>query len=300
MDSDKYSKLFSTDLLIHDMRRDRSVAAATGRVGPSSLTCRERVRRTMLGHEFTDKVTATSALIGTYIHTGITAARKELNPRLVHDLEIKIKLNKLEMTGTADEIDLDENSVTDYKTVNDLAYRKRVGPDDAHLRQVHLYALGLIQAGMLKNPPTVRLVYVDRSGKTDEVWTYQQTYDPNQIIWIEEWLADVDYAIQNKEEASKDWPITMCRRFCPYYSACRPDDVPGLAITVPEVAQAANTYHEAHLQETEAKQIKDGAKELLRSVEGMTREGVTVRWLTVNSDNGPYERIEVKKVKGGE
>jgi hypothetical protein len=32
----------------------------------------------------------------------------------------------------------------------------------------------------------------------------------------------------------------------------------------------------------------------------MTREGVTVRWLTVNSDKGPYERIEVKKQRGGE
>lgn len=301
MNPEEYGTFFATDLLVADMRRDRSQAAKQGRIGPSSLTCRERVRRIKTGAEITDKVVSTSALIGTYIHEGITEARKAINPNLLFEVNVDITLpNGTVMNGTADEVDIKENSVTDYKTVNGTAYRKRVGADDSHLRQVHLYAWGLMQAGVLQAAPTVRLCYVDRSGADEEPFVYQQDFDPAQILWVEEWLSDVDYAVQNNEEASRDWPVTMCRRFCPYYSGCRPDDIPSLAITVPEVAEAANTYHEAHLQESQAKKIKEGAKELLAGVEGMTREGVTVRWLTVNSDNGAYERIEVKKVRGGE
>lgn len=301
MTPEEYGKFFALDLFVHDMRRDRSLAAEQGRIGPSSLTCRERVRRIKTGAEITDKVVSTSSLIGTYIHEGITVARRTINPKLLLDVKVNIELpNGSKMEGTADEVDIDENCVTDYKTVNGVAYRRRVGPDDSHLRQVHLYALGLMQAGVLQPGCTVRLCYIDRSGADEEPFVYQQEYDPAQILWVEEWLSDVDYAIQHGEEANRDWPVTMCRRFCPYYSGCRPDDIPNLAITIPEVAEAANTYHEAHEQESEAKKIKEGAKELLQGVEGMTREGVTVRWLTVNSDKGPYERIEVKKQRGGE
>ena len=201
------------------------------------------------------------------------------------------------MVGHADEIDPEENSVTDFKTVADLNYRRRVGVEAEHLRQVHLYALGLVQAGILRPNPIVRICYVDRSGINAIPFVYQQRFDEQIIAECNEWISDVIYAVRHDEEASKDWPREKCRRFCPYYSTCRSDELSGEALEG-EIAVAAHTYIQAHELEQENKKIKEQARVHLDGANGFTEEGVAVRWITVNKDEGSYERIEVRRLPG--
>jgi hypothetical protein len=64
------------------------------------------------------------------------------------------------------------------------------------------------------------------------------------------------------------------------------------------MATAAHTYFEANKQEAENKKIKEQARVHLDGVNGFTEEGVAVRWITVNKDEGSYDRIEVRKLPG--
>ena len=294
MTPEEYAITFMAQLQGADSRTSRSQQTSMRRIGPSDLICRERVRRILTGIPKTDSVASTAALMGTFIHTGISEYRH--GEGLLHDIEVEITLpSGLQLTGHADEVDTINNEVTDFKTATDLAYRKRAGAEDSHIRQVHLYALGLLQAGILKENPTVRLCYIDRSGREPEPWVWQIEYEPNVIAAADEWLTDVQYAIENKEEASRDWPVGMCRRFCPWYSSCRPEDNGGLPVNDPKIIEAANIYLEASEDEAEAKRVKEQARHMLKDADGVTPDGLVVRWTTINhSINGPYQRLEVR------
>lgn len=300
MEANEYAERFWLDLADADGKSERSQQSVSGLIGPSDMVCRERARHITIGTPMTDRNASAAAIMGTFIHKGLEKSRGDLHPHLLHEVAIEIELpNGAVMVGHADEIDPLENSVTDFKTVGDLNYRRRIGVDIAHLRQVHLYALGLVQAEILRPNPIVRICYVDRSGANNVPFVYQQRFDEEIIAGCNDWVSDVIYAVVNKEEASKDWPREMCRRFCPYYSTCRSDELTGEAI-MGEMATAAHTYYEANKQEAENKKIKEQARVHLDGVNGFTEEGVAVRWITVNKDEGSYDRIEVRKLPGWE
>lgn len=298
MEASEFALRFWQDLSDSDSRTDRSQQSVAGLIGPSDMVCRERARHITVGTPMTDRTSSAAAIMGTFIHKGIEAYRAAANPDLLHEIEVEIELpNGATMLGHADEVDPIENSVTDYKTVADLDYRRRVGVEPAHLRQVHLYALGLVQAGILKPHPIVRICYVDRAGFHSEPFVYQQRFDDDVIDHATEWIGDVIYAVKNGEEASKDWPREMCRRFCPYYSTCRKDELEGDALLGP-LAEAAHTYFDAHKSELENKRVKEQAREALVGANGFTEEGVAVRWVTVQKEDSSYERVDVRLLPG--
>lgn len=293
----EWEEIFYADLIAHDHGSDRSLQAKAGIIGPSDLVCRERARRIVVEAPRTDEPSMNAAILGTYIHEGITRARSAINPDLLHEVAVEITLpSGPVMVGHADEVDPKENSVTDFKTVNDVAYRRKVGPEAAHIRQVHLYALGLVQAGILQKDPIVRLAYIDRSGKEPRPYVYQQRYDHLEILMADDFVGDVIYAVREGEEATKDWPREKCRRFCPYYSGCRPDDRAGLPVESTEASAAALVYFAAHQEQREATKIKEQAREHLIGVDGVTPEGMLVRWTRVNTDDGGYDRLDVRQV----
>lgn len=298
MEASEFAMRFWQDLADADAKTDRSQQSVSGLIGPSDMVCRERARHITIGTPMTDRQASAAAIIGTFIHKGLEQYRGAANPALLHEIEVEIELaNGATMLGHADEVDPEENSVTDFKTVGDLNYRRRIGPDPAHLRQVHLYALGLVQAGILGKDPIVRLCYVDRSGSQAEPFVYQQRFEQAIIDSATEWVDDVIYAVRNNEEASKDWPREMCRRFCPYYSTCRKDELEGDALFGP-LAEAARTYFDAHQLEQENRRIKEQAREHLTGASGFTEDGIAVRWVTVQKDEGSYERVDVRLLPG--
>lgn len=300
MEASEYAAKFWLDLAEADENSARSQQSVSGIIGPSDMVCRERARHIVIGTPMTDRKSNSAAIIGTFIHQGLERGRGERNPHLLHEIDVEIELpNGATMIGHADEVDPEENSVTDFKTVGDLDYRRRVGVELSHLRQVHLYALGLVQAGILKPNPIVRICYIDRSGKHNEPFVYQQRFDDEIIDGVNDWISDVIYAVQHGEEASKDWPREMCRSFCPYYSTCRKEELEGEAL-LGEVAEAARVYMESHKAEKEHSAIKEQAKTYLAGANGFTEDGIAVRWVTVNNDKGSYDRIDVRLLPGWE
>lgn len=293
---DEWALTFWEDLTAHDYGSDRAEQARSGIIGPSDLVCRERARRIVVEAPITDYPSSMAAILGTYIHDGISKARARQKPHLLHEVTVEIELpNGAVMTGHADEVDPEENSVTDFKTVNDVEWRRKAGPEESHVRQVHLYALGLVQAGILKPNPTVRLAYLDRGGRND-AYVYSQVFDEEVIAIADSWVSDVIYAVRHGEEAVKDWPREKCRRFCPYYSACRPDDRAGLPIEDADAALAARIYLESHTEAKNLTTLKEQAREKLVGVDGVTEDGLLVRWTTINTDKGTYDRIDVRPV----
>lgn len=300
MEASEYAAKFWLDLASADEKSERSQQSVSGIIGPSDMVCRERARHIVIGTPMTDRKSNAAAIVGTFIHQGLERSRSKIHPHLLHEISVEIELpNGATMVGHADEVDPVENSVTDFKTVSDLDYRRRVGVEQAHLRQAHLYALGLVQAEILKPNPIVRICYIDRSGKHNEPFVYQQRFDEEVLAECNDWISDVIYAVQHGEEASKDWPREMCRSFCPYYSACRTDELDGEAL-LGEVAQAARVYMESHQLEQENKRVKEQAKALLVDANGFTEDGIAVRWVTVNRDEGSYDRIDVRMLPGWE
>lgn len=291
----EWGKAFTQDLLEADRSSDRSQQAQRGILGPSDLVCRERARLITIGATPDRESGSLAAILGTHIHSGIQEARALVNPHLLHEVEVEIALpSGARMVGHADEVDPVENSVTDFKTVADLAYRMRVGADENHIRQVTLYALGLMQAGVLSENPVLRLAYLDRSGRVAEPWVYEFAFDEENVRYSDAFVQDIIYAVKHGEQASRDWPREMCRRFCQFYYSCRPDDFPDGRITG-EPAQAARVYAEANQEIKHWTSVKEAARTHLDDVEGITDDGIIVRWVEINKEDGPIRRIDVRK-----
>lgn len=290
----EWAQLFTADLLQHDKQSARSQQSEQGLLGPSDLVCRERARRVTVGAKPDRESGSLAAIFGTHIHEGIRKAREAVNPALLHEVEVLITLpSGATITGHADEVDPVENSVTDFKTVADLAYRKRIGADENHIRQVTLYALGLVQQGVLAPNPLLRLAYFDRSGRDSEPWVYEFAFDVENVRYSDGFIQDIIYAVKNGEQANRDWPREMCRKFCQFYFSCRTDDVPDGQLS-DEAAVAARIYVTANSEIKEATAVKQGAKEALRGVQGISPEGISVRWTEVNTPDGAFERIDVR------
>ena len=291
----EWATTFRQDLLEHDRGSDRSQQAQRGILGPSDLVCRERARRITIGATPDRESGSLAAILGTFIHKGIQESRKQVNPALLHEVDITITLpSGAVITGHADEVDPSDNSVTDFKTVADLAYRARIGADENHIRQVHLYALGLVQAGVLKPDPIVRIAYLDRSGRTETPLVYEIAFNEEHIRYSDAFIEDIIYAVKHNEQASRDWPREMCRRFCQFYFSCRPDDTPDGRIEG-DAAVAARVYAETNSEIKKLTEVKEGARQHLDDVEGVTDDGVVVRWVEIMREEGPFRRIDVRK-----
>jgi hypothetical protein len=292
VNAEDYSAGFSHDLIAWDLTRERSQQT---KIGMSDLDCRERLRHILIGAPETNTTVSNAAIIGTWIHAGVTDARQQSNPHLLFNVELTTTLsNGFVVPGHADEIDPTEPSLTDYKTVDDLPFRARVGPTDQQRKQIHGYYKGAIEAGLLPERGIVRLVFIDRRGKYDP-YTWQESYDPNVIEWISNWLDDVKYAIQHGEQTQRDQPATFCRRFCSFYHSCRPDDNGGEPITDSEELEAAYAYLEASETIKTAEAVKDAARTRLGDVNGVGGN-VVVRWTEINGKTGAYSKIDVRRI----
>ena len=225
MDAEEYAGLFRQTMITWDAQRARS---AQVQVGPSDIGfCRQKVALKIQETPKTDSGQMSAAMIGTAIHSMLEGARGLL-PHLLLEQELTVDIrvdgfDVLQVLGHADEIDPDENSVTDWKTVDGLEWVKRHGPSQSHKFQRHLYALGAIQAGLVKEEGLiVRNVYIDRSGKDPEPFVCQEAFDPTLTDEVGQWIADVLYAVKHKEDAARDIAAPTCVALsCEYLTVCR-------------------------------------------------------------------------------
>lgn len=255
----------------------------------------------------TDAPVNRSAEMGHAAHDLAAAARAAFNPALLIEAELTVTMpSGLVLTGHADEIDPDEPSVTDLKSVSDegdLFALRRTGSTEQQRFQRHLYYAGAVQAGLVPPVGTVRNVWIDRAGQADWCYVEQEPFDMAVVHAADRWLSDVLYAKEHGEEATQDIHYDRCRVQCQFFTHCRAGQAhDDLIITDPEFILAAELVHVGREEEKIAKGTVASARrtlELLLDPDEMRAYEAgdyRVRWTWVNRADGRYPKLSVDRM----
>ena len=282
----------------------RSIQSAEGRLGPSDIGfCRNKAALMTKGVPQTDSPPKWAAFVGTSIHKEVELAIKTTNPKwLVGSLdEIRVTAtlpSGVEISGSPDVVVPEWNAVLDIKTVDGFSWVKRQGTSLAHKYQRHLYAMGLIQSGILDSskPVYVGNIYFDRSGKQPEPHVTDEEMDPTLTNEIESWISDVIYAVKHDEDAPRDVAAAVCERICEHFTACRGslETYEAELLEDKEIVTAINMYVEAREIGKKADADKKAAQNKLTGVNGSTGD-YQVRWVEV-APSGSM-RMDIRKVR---
>jgi hypothetical protein len=205
-------EMLTKSLTVQDSQRDRSKQVA---VGPSSIGgCRRRVWHTLKQTEKTNLQTESlSAIMGTFIHTGIAEAITREDP-FGDNFLIEQQMSSDVITGNIDLFIKDKGVVVDWKTtkVKSLRYF----PSKPQLYQVHVYGWLLEQNGYKVN--YVSLVAIPRDGEMGDIKVHIEPYSKNIAEEGLKWLAEIKEIVKNNSPApAPEEKIFFCSRYCPYF-----------------------------------------------------------------------------------
>ena len=277
------------DINSADSAAARSQQARAGILGPSDIGfCRQKAALVTSGVQPTDDKPKYAAMWGTAIHNYVEAVLKSKHPEWllgsIDQLHVTATLKSGAQIGGHPDIVIPEwNMLLDIKTVDGFEWVRRNGVSDAHQYQRWLYALGCIQAGILKAEGLkVGNLYFDRSGKESAV-LHIDDFDMGLEDEIDRWISDVTYAVTNNEDASRDIAPSICAQICEFYSVCR-GNLPvhdGQDFTEDEsIVSAIDMMVEAKEAEAKAKRLKAAARPMLTGFNG-TDGRYQVRWVEI-------------------
>lgn len=310
--NEKIQGLISNALRSYMDGSARSVQASEGILGPSDIGfCRQKASLMTRGVPATDAPPKWAAAVGTAIHNYVEAAIKEAHPDwLVGSIDgVRVTAtlpSGAEISGHPDVVVPASNAVLDIKTVDGFQWVKREGTSLQHKYQRHLYAMGLIQAGILEDSKTVLVgnIYFDRSGKEPEPLVIVEEIDHTLTPEIDSWVQDVIYSVKNGEDASRDVAAAVCERICSHFTACRGqlETQDSEFIQDADLLSAIEMYVEGREMKKEAEAMQKAAQAILDGVNGSTGT-YQVRWVdvqptTVESfEKAAYRRMDIRKVR---
>lgn len=311
--AEKIKELITASLNDYMDRSPRSVQSAEGILGPSDIGfCRQKAALMVREVPQTDNPPKWAAAVGTALHNYIEAAIKKTHPDWlcgsIDNIRVTATLpSGASISGHPDIVVESANAVLDIKTVDGFEWIKRSGTSQQHKYQRHLYALGLIESGILDSSKTVLVgnIYFDRSGKEPEPMVLVEEMDATLTAEIDSWIQDVIYAVKNNEDASRDVPAAVCERICSHFTACRGElgvENDSILIEDIELVSAVNMYVDAREMSKQAEQMKKEAQSRLFGVNGSTGE-YQVRWVEVaptkveSFEKTGYSRMDIRKVR---
>jgi len=271
-------------------KRGRSTQA---QIGPSELGgCRRKVWYRLNNQpETNDSELKLAAIMGTAIHSAIESALADNKDVL---LEQTVEYDGMKahvdcfIPGTGD--------VVDWKTVKtkNLNYF----PSKQQRWQVQVYGY-LIQKSGLGKVQTVNLVAIPRDGDERDVVIHSEPYDEAIALEALDWLSAIktsDLAPEPEKDES------YCRFYCKYYDASGEMGCVGLKkelmgdnIPVLDDEQTSlNVLEYAQLDEQikSLEKKKEGLRETLLGVTGVTTTGYEIKWSTVQSNTVDREAVE--------
>lgn len=307
MNADDYLATMQTSLDMYAALRPRSMQTE---LGVSTIGhCKSEALWRMLGVEPTDAPASRQALHGTALHEMWSTARAQSNPRLLLETELRITLpSGTVLLGHADEIDPDEPSVTDWKSVgsgSDLTAQRRIGSSEQQRFQRHLYYYGAHQAGLVPAEGIVRNWWIDRAGQDPRGLVEQEPFDMAVVHEADAWLSDVLYAKEHGEELERSKHYSWCRDFCPFFSHCRSGvQHPDVEITDPELVAAAELLRDGRVLSKAGDDLESYGKRVLAPLQanGESDEisafvlgDVRFRWQWVNKEPKGYFKAVVEQ-----
>lgn len=280
------------------------------KLGPSELgSCREYVRNVMIGAPRQEAdVWPTAAVVGTLMgeHVEDVLGNAWGVPTQV---PVTATLpNGLQVSGHADIVLPEENAVVDIKTKDQLAGVEKEGALLDNCVQISVYALGLVQAGVLSEGATAHLLYIDRSGNQQYIHEVTLTWEEmvayidvcmdrlNDVIEAQEHIdnGEVEYA---RDLRDKTPPFCYSERvLCPFRDLCwKGSDSEwyptNREITDPETVELVRSYAEVRDQQKAYESMRREKRERLVGVTGITPDGFVVTW------PGDGRALYVTKVK---
>lgn len=314
MNNEREIKLQS--LLINALEGFEASAARTkqshdGILGPSDIGfCRQKAVLVTRQVPRTDKVSHWAAAVGTAIHSYVEAAYKHADPEWLVGSIDKIRVSATlpsgaVISGSPDVVVPAANAVLDIKTVNGFEWTKRNGPSKSHQYQRHLYAMGLVDAGILDGtkPVYVGNLYYDRSGAEAEPLVFLDMFNPDLTSEIDAWVTDVIYAVQNGQDSARDVAAATCEKICEFFTVCRGElEVHDGQEIIEDgtLIEAVQMYVEGRDLENHGKQMKKEAGLILSNINGITPQH-QVRWVSVNPtmiegyERAGYARLDIRK-----
>ena len=266
----------------------RTVQAREDRLlGMSDLGgCREYMRSMLMHEEGAESLELKwPAMVGTILGDGIEQiVQRRLGEQVITQRRVTLTLEiegfTVVVTGSADLIFVD-TGVVDLKSKAELATVRSKGPSFKEKAQISGYLLAAIQEGLLDTFAVGTLLYYDRSGRdaTTHEWTVD--YESALLIMeaVRERVSDVAHAIDTGQTATLDEPETWCRAVhCPFYEHCWKGYTPTGAIEDEVTIELVRDFMLARDDLKLASMRRDTAREELMGTEGVTPDGVIVRW----------------------
>jgi len=216
--------------------------------------------------------------MGTAIHAAIEAAF-EGQPYL---LEHRVEIDGFP-PATIDFYDPATKTVTDWKTLKLSGVPYFISKQKRY--QVQVYGLLLSLSGY--EVETVQLIGIPRDGTERDIVDYSEPFDEAVAYEALAWLKDVEampFAPDPEMSGS------FCSDYCPFWGeACQgiPKDLSGEAITDEVKSQAAADYISLGAEIKRLEALQDAAKAELQGVNGVTIDGITVRWSEVKGRETP-------------
>jgi len=272
-------------LIEKDNDRPRTTQVA---VGPSEIGgCRRkiwhRVNQTTPTNPDTLRL---AAIMGTALHSMIEEVFAS-DPRYLTEKELEAD----GVMGHIDLIDTETHTVWDWKTTtkNSLAYL------GSHQQRVQAQIYGYLANANGIQVDYVGLVAIARDGNETDIVEWKEPFD------LDEALTAIENYKAIREQFDPPRPekdATFCASYCEFYGAC-----PGIqdinsenTIDNPELADLVNDYKDLTEQ---SKQI-DGQlkfiKQALEGTQGITSNGVVVRWSQVAGRSSVDEAEVLEKL----
>lgn len=295
----------------YEAQAPRSKQARDGILGPSDIGfCRQKATLVVKQTPPSDNPPKWSAAVGTAMHNYIEAAMKKTHPdwllgSIDHIATQATLPSGAVISGHPDVVVPSSNAVLDIKTVNGFEWTRRNGPSQSHKYQRHLYALGLIENGILDSskPVIVGNIYFDRSGKEPDPLVFTEEMDNTLTSEIDQWIEDVIYAVKHDQDAARDVAAAVCEQICEFFTVCRGalEVHEGQEVIRDEyLLSAIDMYVQGRDMENQGKQMKKEASERLSNVNGVTSSH-QVRWVHVGPavmkeyERAGHDRLDIRR-----
>lgn len=263
-------------------------------IGPSELGgCRERLRATWQGDpEEPDPNWHVAAHVGTVMGDDLERIFKAKGALTQVSVTTVLPETGLEVSGHADVVWPDLNRLGDLKSKDGLAGVRYEGVSLEYGIQLGVYALGLVQQGVLKEGADAVLLYYDRAGNDLE-------FAAAVISWeaLMRFVAIAEMRLQQVVEAQsaldlgdlaplhdlRDKPPSFCfspKVMCPFRTACWSGSEydPSTVIDDEEIMASAARYKAGRDMEKQGATMKREARGELSGITGTLKDGTRVGW----------------------
>lgn len=263
-------------------------------IGPSELGgCRERLRATWQGDpEEPDPYWHVAAHVGTVMGDDLERIFKTKGAMTQVSVTTKLPQTGLEVSGHADVVWPGRNRLGDLKSKDGLAGVRYEGVSLEYGIQLGVYALGLVQMGVLQEGCDAVLLYYDRAGNDLEFaaavipWEGLMRFVEIAELRLQQVVAAQEALDSGDTEPLhdlRDKPPSFCfsaKVMCPFRTACWSGSEydSNTVIDDESIMASAARYKEGRELEKRGASMKREARAELSGITGQLADGTRVGW----------------------